>query len=517
MRAPSLIARLCVSLLTASLAFCAAVSAQDPQRIIDQYLKAQGGRKALSKIQTETLQGTFPDGDAAPGTFTLYLKSPNRYYSELIVTNQPQIAAYNGKSAWHQEPTAEPATLLADAGGDLEAAAHYYNSRLLDLKKAKIAAAYVGHATVNNKDALQLELTAVNGAKRELFFDPQTHLLVKESAQRNGVEESFLYSDYRSENGIQLPHAIELHRGAAAFNVTLTHAIVNTAVGERIFDFPKKSQVQFPDLKALFKEIDDNQKAIDKLKEDYAGTRSEDETEFENDGRVKKREIKEYSFFFLDGDEISTLVEKDHQPLSEEEQRKENEKTKSRIADVQKRQTKKDAKEEKDKEEGKDSEDPGIEIFLRACQFVNPRRERFRGQDTLVFDFEPNPDFKAHKLEEKVVQRLAGVVWIDEKAHDVARLEAYFVGDIKLGGGLVASVQKGTSFVFEQEFINNEVWLPTYAEVHVGGRFLLVKSIKLNQVVRYSDYKKFNVDTLSTIGQPKNTDPPPASPQDKKQ
>src|SRR5277367_4380480 len=116
MRAPSLIARLCVSLLTASLAFCAAVSAQDPQKIIDQYLKAQGGRKALSKIQTETLQGTFPDGDAAPGTFTLYLKSPNRYYPELILNNQPQIAAYNEKSAWHQEPTAEPATLLADAG-----------------------------------------------------------------------------------------------------------------------------------------------------------------------------------------------------------------------------------------------------------------------------------------------------------------------------------------------------------------------------------------------------------------
>ena len=47
---------------------------------------------------------------------------------------------------------------------------------------------------------------------------------------------------------------------------------------------------------------------------------------------------------------------------------------------------------------------------------MNPRRERFRGQDVLVFDFEPNPEFKAHKLAEKVVQKLAGVIWIDEKA-----------------------------------------------------------------------------------------------------
>jgi len=64
---------------------------------------------------------------------------------------------------------------------------------------------------------------------------------------------------------------------------------------------------------------------------------------------------------------------------------------------------------------------------LRACRFVNPRRERFRGQEVLVFDFEPNPEFKPEKLEEKVVQKLAGVMWIDEKALNVARLQAYFV------------------------------------------------------------------------------------------
>ena len=54
------------------------------------------------------------------------------------------------------------------------------------------------------------------------------------------------------------------------------------------------------------------------------------------------------------------------------------------------------------------------------------------------------------------------MIWVDEKAHDVARLEAYFVGDVHIGGGLLANLQKGTSFVFEQGYINNEVWLPTY-------------------------------------------------------
>jgi hypothetical protein len=320
-------------------------------------------------------------------------------------------------------------------------------------------------------------------------------------------------------DGVKLPYKIELHRGNDKYDIRVTRAVINGTVSERVFDFPIKSQVKLPDLKALFKEIDDNQKALDKIKENYAGSQSEEETEFEGDGRVKKREVSEYTFFYLNGDEITTLVKKDGKPLSEAEQKKENEKTQKSIEEHQKREAKKQAKEEKAKEEGKSEEkdDPGIEVFLRACQFVNPRRERFRGQDVLVFDFEPNPEFKPHKLVEKLAQKLAGVVWVDEKAHDVARLEAYFVGDIKIAGGLLANLQKGTSFVYEQAFVNNEVWLPTYMEAHIGVRFLLVKGIKASVVTRYSDYKKFNVETLSTIAKPKGASDaladPPAKPQ----
>jgi len=478
---------------------------EEPGKVVDQYVKSAGGAKALSRIQTLTLEGTFTNEEGKSGTYTLDTKLPNRYYSELLAGDKNLIEAYNGKSAWHRNSEGELGTLVGPEGMQLEAAAQYYNSRLLNLKKNKITLAFVGHAQVRGRDSLQLEVAAATGMKRQVFFDPQTHLIVKEAATVVGVEEEILYDDYRAVDGVKLPYKIELHRGNDKYNIEISRAVVNGTVGERVFDFPIKSQVKLPDLKALFKEIDDNQKAIDKLKENYAGSQSEDETEFEGDGKVKKHEINEYTFFYLNGDEITTLVKKDGKPLSEAEQKKENEKTQKRIEEHQKRTAKKEAKEEKAKEEGKSDEkdEPGIEIFLRACQFVNPRRERFRGQDVLVFDFEPNPEFKAHKLVEKVVQKLAGVVWVDEKAHDVARLEAYFTGDMKIGGGLLANLQKGTSFVFEQSFVNNEVWLPTYMEAHVGVRFLLVKGIKASIATRYWDYKKFNVETLSTIAKPK--------------
>jgi len=486
---------------------------EEPGKIVEQYTKAAGG-KALSRIQTLSIEGTFTSDDGKTGTYTLDTKLPNRYYSELLVGDRNLIEAYNGKSAWHQKADGELATLVGPEGMQLEAAAQFCNSRLLNLKKNKIALAFVGHAQVRGRNTLQLEVTTATGVKRQVFFDPQTHLIVKEAATVGGVEEEILYDDYRTVDNVKLPHKIELHRGNDKYDINVTRAAINGTVGERVFDFPFKSQVKLPDLKALFKEIDDNQKAIDKLKENYAGSQSEEETEFEGDGRAKKHEVNEYTFFYLNGDEITTLVKKDGKPLSDAEQKKENEKTQKRIEEHQKRAAKKEAKEEKAKEEGKSEEkdEPGIEIFLRACQFVNPRRERFRGQDVLVFDFEPNPEFKPHKLVEKVVQKLAGVVWVDEKAHDVARLEAYFTGDIKIGGGLLANLQKGTSFVFEQSFVNNEVWLPTYMEAHVGVRFLLLKGIKASIVTRYWDYRKFNVETLSTISKPKGASDAPADP-----
>ena len=485
---------------------------QDAGKIVEQYVKAAGGGRALSKIQTLTLEGTFTTDDGKFGTYTFDTKLPNRYYAELLVGEKNLIEAYNGKSAWRRNAAGEIGTLVGPEGMQLEAAAQVYNSRLVNPKKSKIALAFVGRAQVRGKDALQLELTTATGVKREIFFDPQMHLVVKEAATVGGLEEAILYDDYRTIDGVKLPHKIELRRGSDKYEIGVTRAVINGTIGERVFDFPKKSQVQLPDLKALFKEIDENQKAIDKIKENYAGTRVEEETEFETDGRVKKRETREDTFFYLNGEEMTTLVRKDGKPLSAEEQQKENERTQKRIEGIQKRQAKKEAKEEKAKEEGKNdaSDDPGIEVFLRACQFVNPRRERFRGQDVLVFDFEPNPEFKPHKLVEKLAQKLAGVVWIDEKAHDVARLEAYFVGDMKIGGGLLANLQKGTSFVFEQAYVNNEVWLPTYEEAHVGVRVLLVKGFKVNEVTRYSDYKKFNVETLSTIAKPKGTGDAPA-------
>lgn len=216
-----------------------ATNPQDANKLVEQHVKAAGGPQALGKIRSLTIEGTISGADGRAGTYTLDLKGPNRYYSELVVGGKTLIEAYNGKSAWRQNAAGEISTLLGADGAQLEAAGQYYNSRLVDPKKSKLTASFVGHAQVRGKDALQIEVSGTTGVKRQVFFDPQTHLIVKESAAAGGVDE-ILYDDYRTVAGVKLPYRIELHRGNDTYPITVTHAAIDETVGERVFRFSEK-------------------------------------------------------------------------------------------------------------------------------------------------------------------------------------------------------------------------------------------------------------------------------------
>src|SRR5438046_7860022 len=79
---------------------------EEPGKIVEQYVRAAGGSKALGRIQTLIIEGAFLE-DGKAGTYTLDTKLPNRYYSELLLGEKNLIEAYNGKSAWHQTAAGE--------------------------------------------------------------------------------------------------------------------------------------------------------------------------------------------------------------------------------------------------------------------------------------------------------------------------------------------------------------------------------------------------------------------------
>jgi len=524
-----------VVLFSASSSLCFAQSAQ---KIVDEYVHAEGGAKALAKIQTASITGNLVDDSTGQsGTYSLITKAPDKFYSEIIIEPHRLIEAYNGKSAWGQDAADKntsghdtsadsssdsagaPHTLTGAVATEWEAAGRYLNSRLADAKKSKFGLQLISTEDVGGRKAYHVRVALSPRVSRELFFDAQTHLLIRETipataqqqpGSKNAPAEEFDYADYRRVDGVEAPYRITLRRAGRSYTVSVSRIEWNAPVNDSVFDFPNNKSRPLPDVKALLLDVAKNQKAIEELQKQYTCHLVAEEEKFDSKGGVTSRTVKEYDVFNCGGDEIRHLVKDESKPLSTEQQHKEDERFNKEFSDYQKKQAEL-ANDPKKQEKEDERQQTQISDFLRAESFTNPRRERFRGQDVIVFDFGPNPDYKPRKLVESIVQKLVGVVWIDEQARDVARLEARFSETAKIGGGLLASLDKGTNLVIEQTKINGEVWLPSYAEVHATARVVFVR-VHQNEIDRYSDYKKFRVETKIGPSTPVTDVPEPANP-----
>jgi len=248
-----------------------------------------------------------------------------------------------------------------------------------------------------------------------------------------------------------------------------------------------------PDPGALIKTVADHQKQIEAARHDYIFHRKDEEQEFDSQGHVKFTETKEYEVYYIDHWEIDRLVSKDGKPITEGERKKQDD-------DVRKQEAK--ARARIAKQEG--GEDPGkdtitLSKFLAADRFYNLHHDTYQGLEVYAMDFAPRPDLQPHTLVDKLLKALGGTLWIDEQAKQGLRLEARFLDNVRVGGGLLASVQKGGNVVLEHRFVNDEVWMPSHAEIHLNAHVVFIHK-SINVISTYSDYRKFRVDSKITGG-----------------
>jgi hypothetical protein len=303
------------------------------------------------------------------------------------------------------------------------------------------------------------------------------------------------------------PHAITITEGDERYEIKLDQIIHNPQLDRAAFEFPKISNEALPDIPALLKEVGKNEDEIDRLLEKYTYTQTVTSREFDSKGQMKVKESETFELTFYKGSRIRRMVAKNGKPLTPKEEADAQKNVEKRIRDIEKREAEKDRKEREaaqkktpDADGADDSDDerkdrPSIADVLRASKLINPRRERFRSRDVIVFDFEPLPGYKPQKNYEKLFGKMAGALWIDPIDKQVARVEARLVEAYKIGGGMLASLKEGANFTVEQERVNQEIWLPTRAEINLGVRVLMVKGININQTITYGDYKRFSVDT----------------------
>jgi hypothetical protein len=247
-----------------------------------------------------------------------------------------------------------------------------------------------------------------------------------------------------------------------------------------------------PDLETLLKEVQANQHKMDDIRENYTFHRLITTDELDEKGAIVKTTSTEREVFFVNGRQIGRLVKKNGRPLNAQEEKNEQ----TRVTSVVKMAMKSDPKVGRGR--GNISM---IGEILPLAKISNPRRIAFHNRSTVAFDFTGDPHAKAKDMKENAVKRMAGTISFDEADRQVARIEVHFYDNFRVGGGFLASVQKGSTFEIEQSPIGDGLWMQTSREQHIAAR-IVVKNYRENEHVKNFDFKKFNVDALEHTGPP---------------
>lgn len=240
-----------------------------------------------------------------------------------------------------------------------------------------------------------------------------------------------------------------------------------------------------PDPHQLMQDVLAHQKQVDNIRESYTYTTQVTTQDLDGNGKVTHTDLQEFETFFVHGHEIARMTKKDGKPLDNKEQEKES----ARVAKLVEK-----AEKTPRGQSIEGGETISITRVLEIMDVSAARREEFRGRPTIVFDFVGRKDAKTHGLAEEASKKLKGTIWIDEADREVAHLEVTFYDNFHVAGGLLANVQKGSNFHFDQAPVNGGLWLPTGAEGTMKARLLLVKNTRQHFTVRNYDYKRFSVD-----------------------
>lgn len=490
----------CALILICLASLSIAGAAQSASKILKQAEKALGGSKALQSVRSLSKIGRIKNlSDGTEGKYVSQSSLPNLLNVNYDLGGFEVETGFNGRSAWSRNSRDGLQTLSGKASTDLQAKAVFRNNLWLNLKNEKSKAITGGQAAIDGKNANVVTITTQKGVAIKLYFDAATGMLVRDEIPSGDVIEIIDYSDYREVNGIKQAFTIKVMRGEQIYDIRLDEIKINPTIARSEFDFPVPSNEPLPDIPALLQQVQANEDNVERILDSYSFTQKTIMRELGKDGLLRETESETNQLSFYKGYRIKRLIEKNGKPLSEKDQAEADKDAAKQAEDIEKKAAKEESRAGKLDSKGAPSEDSrriSIAEVLRASKLINPRRERFRGRECVVFDFEPNPAFDTKNATSllKFFGKTAGVMWIDEHDKQVARIEAVLFDSISFGGGVLAKFNKGATFTLDKERVNDEIWLPSQADINFSVRVLLVKGINMNQVEKFYDYRKFETE-----------------------
>jgi len=213
----------------------------------------------------------------------------------------------------------------------------------------------------------------------------------------------------------------------------------------------------------------------------------QERTEFRQAGSSKS-ETNE--ILILGGRPYERLIARNDRPLTPAETRKQQAKLDQESVKRERESAGAHARYERERDEQR--------AFLReipdAFTFRLVETSAVSNQPAWVIEAQPKPGYRAVHARAKDLAKVRARIWIEQASYHWVKVEGEALDTIWSDFGLLR-IARGSTLHFEQTRVNDEVWLPSNIVVRFEARLALVKKLRGEFDIRYSNYQKFQADS----------------------
>jgi len=196
--------------------------------VLDTYIKAVGGEKAVATVKTISYKGTATvPGAPSPITYISKFDAKGKYLVEALMGPMSLMKqAYNGKTAYMTQQ-GQKTNLEGDMLADVKLSAYPFPE--LGIKNAADTQ-LKGIESIDGVDAYAI----VNG-KTTRYYDVKTGLKISEVTATPQGNTGVAYKDYKDVKGVKVPFSLVLDMGMSV-EVKMDEVKVNEGVTEADFN-----------------------------------------------------------------------------------------------------------------------------------------------------------------------------------------------------------------------------------------------------------------------------------------
>ena len=262
-----------------------------------------------------------------------------------------------------------------------------------------------------------------------------------------------------------------------------------------------------PDFNAFAAEVKKHLATDEQRQSGYVFNERRREQKVNAAGRVTDESVKVYEVYpGLPGeDRYLRLIEEDGRATPPDRLAKQDTERRKKAEEYARRQTvpSERQKEAREQDKARQKYSAAVEDIFRVYDIQMQRREPVEGIDTILATLTPKRGARPQTDDGKVMRHFKARAWISEADYELVRVEIEAIDDLSFGLGLLARVHKGTVATYQRRKVNGETWLPAEVTWTASARVLLLRRLRLRGVSEFSNYRRYSVDTRTTIGAPR--------------